>query len=100
MQVHTSVFTHTYMFTCSLHASTDIEAEELDEEETQEREELLEEMRRHSRLATATQPINAAYPKSPVPTDSIKDDGQQTEPGHEQWVASIVYIVVFLSYNE
>ena len=36
---------------------------ELNEEEDLNREEILEEMRRHSRLATATQPINIASTK-------------------------------------
>jgi len=45
-----------------LHASTDVE-DELNEEEDLNREEILEEMRRHSRLATATQPINIASTK-------------------------------------
>ena len=76
----------------SLHASTDIE-QDVTDEESLDREQLLEEMRRHSRMATATQPINKAYPKSPVATETSDDF---TQPHNERYVIRLFKVVISL----
>ena len=61
-------------FVCSLHTSSDVAQDLTDEDESLEREQLLDEMRKHSRMATATQPINAPSIKSPEVLDTSKED--------------------------
>lgn len=91
-----------------MHLSAEAE-EELDEEEHRNREEILEEMRRHSRLATATLPVNLADTKlllddlrtlSPEQNLShsismVKEDTRQVT----QYVYSLYFIIYRFQFN-
>ena len=61
----------------SLHASTD--GEDLDEEEVLDRQEIMEEMRRHSRLATATQPINQSEAGLTLDLQTLADETDKSD---------------------